>query len=513
MNINYEVERLVQHGIRRGLIDKLDKVEAANKIIEVLNLDGFTISDAEIERIAAEDRDLQLPSEILNNILDYAAEKRELGVLEENTVTYRDLLDSKIMGALTPPTSNVVREFERRKKISLESATDYYYGLSQATNYIRMDRIAKNMHWYSETEYGRLEITINLSKPEKDPKAIAAAKNIPASSYPKCLLCKENSGYRGRVNHPGRQNHRVLPIELQGREWHLQYSPYVYYNEHSIIFSGKHEPMKINRDTFDKLLEFTERVPHYFCGSNADLPIVGGSILSHDHFQGGKHEFPMERAAVEKSLVFKGFEDVEAGIVRWPMSVIRINHLEREKLAELGKRILGAWRGYSDPEAEIYASTGGEPHNTITPIARRRGERYELDLVLRNNRTTSEHPLGLFHPHEEVHHIKKENIGLIEVMGLAVLPGRLKEELNILQEYLPEMDWEKRIREDERVGKHLQWCREMVEKAEVTRENAATYLQEEVGRKFSLVLEHAGVFKRTEKGQQAFERFVDEVNN
>ena len=512
MNINYEIERLVQHGIRRGLIDKLDKVEATNRLIEVLNLDDFAISDAEVERAASEDRDLELPSVILNNILDYASENRELGVLEENTVTYRDLLDSKIMGALTPSTSTVVREFERRKKISLENATDYYYSLSQATNYIRMDRIAKNMHWYTETKYGKLEITINLSKPEKDPKAIAAAKNAPASSYPRCLLCKENAGYRGRLNHPGRQNHRVLPLELQGREWHLQYSPYVYYNEHSIIFSGKHEPMSINRDTFDKLLEFTEKVPHYFCGSNADLPIVGGSILSHDHFQGGRHEFPMERAGLKKKLLFKGFEDVEAGIVKWPMSVIRINHPDRRRLTELGDRILKEWRVYSDSQAEVYSETEGEPHNTVTPIARRRGERYELDLVLRNNRTTREHPLGLFHPHGEVHHIKKENIGLIEVMGLAVLPGRLKEELGILKEYLTEEKWKEKVQKDERVEKHLQWCVEMKERIKITRENADFHLQEEVGRKFSTVLEHAGVFKRNKGGEQAFERFVDRLN-
>ncbi len=512
MNINYEIERLVQHGIRRGLIDKLDKVETTNRLIEVLNLDNFIISEDEVERIGVEDRELELPSIILNNILDYAGKNEELGVLEEDTVTYRDLLDSKIMGALTPSTSTIVREFERRKKISMESATDYYYNLSQATNYIRMDRIAKNMHWYTDTEYGKLEITINLSKPEKDPKAIAAAKNTPASSYPRCLLCKENAGYRGRINHPGRQNHRVLPLDLQGREWHLQYSPYVYYNEHSIIFSGKHEPMSINRDTFDKLLEFTEKVPHYFCGSNADLPIVGGSILSHDHFQGGRHEFPMEKAEVERKLLFKGFEDVDAGIVKWPMSVIRINHPDRRRLTELGEKILSRWRGYSDPQAEVHSETEGEPHNTITPIARRRGERYELDLVLRNNRTSDEHPLGLFHPHGEVHHIKKENIGLIEVMGLAVLPGRLKEELAILQEYLTGNEWEKKIQEDDRVEKHLQWCREITGRVHMTRENAALHLQREVGRKFSTVLEHAGVFKRNKEGKQAFERFVDKVN-
>jgi len=512
MNINYEIERLVQHGIRRGLIHKLDKVEVTNKVIEVLNLDDFNISDAEIERIVSEDRGLVLPSEILNNILNYAAKNNKLGVLEEAGVTYRDLLDSKIMGVLTPSTSTLVREFERRKKVSLKNATDYYYGMSQATNYIRMDRIAKNMHWYSETEYGGLEITINLSKPEKDPKAIAAAINVAANTYPKCLLCKENSGYRGRINHPGRQNHRVLPLELQGKEWYLQYSPYVYYNEHSIIFSGKHEAMSINRDTFDKLLEFTEEFPHYFCGSNADLPIVGGSILSHDHFQGGRHEFPMETAPVEKKILFKGWEDVEAGIVKWPMSVIRINHSDRKRLVELGDKILNEWKAYSDHLAELHSHTGAEPHNTITPIARRRGEKYELDLVFRNNRTTREHPMGLFHPHEEVHHIKKENIGLIEVMGLAVLPGRLREELAILEDYLTGEEWQIRVQTDERVAKHLQWCNEIVERVDLTPENITLILQEEVGKKFSIVLEHAGVFKRSALGQQAFERFIDALN-
>lgn len=509
MNINYQIERLVQHGIRSGMIDVLDKVESINKILEILEMDDFEISPREVAEIEERDREMSLPCEILEEILDYAAGR---GLLEADTTTYRDLMDSKIMGALTPATSVIVREFQRLKEEeSLEAATDYYYGLSQASNYIRTDRIAKNMHWYSETEYGDLEITVNLSKPEKDPKAIAAAKNMTASSYPKCLLCKENNGYRGRVNHPGRQNHRILPMELQGKEWYLQYSPYVYYNEHSIIFSGKHEPMSINRDTFDKLLEFTEKFPHYFCGSNADLPIVGGSILSHDHFQGGRHEFPMEKSPVERKISFDGFGEVEAGIVKWPMSVIRLSHRDRNVLTELGDIILKKWRAYSDEEAGVLAFSGEEPHNTITPIARRRGELYELDLVLRNNRTSEEHPMGIFHPHEEVHHIKKENIGLIEVMGLAVLPGRLKEELEILEGYLQVQDWHTKISEDEGVEKHLDWCRYLESQYTFTHENTMEILKKEVGKKFSTVLEHAGVFKRTPQGQEAFDRFIESI--
>lgn len=509
MNINYEIERLIQHGIRSGMIHSLDRIESINKIIEILQLDDFNITEKDKTEIEVNDKNLKLPSEILDNILDYAEEN---GLLEERTITYRDLMDSKIMGALTPSTSSIIREFNKRKKVSLEGATNYYYNLSQATNYIRMDRIAKNMHWYSPTEYGDLEITVNLSKPEKDPKEIAAAKNAVESSYPKCLLCKENAGYRGRINHPGRQNHRILPMDLQGKEWYLQYSPYVYYNEHSIIFSGEHEPMSISPDTFDKLLEFTEKFPHYFCGSNADLPIVGGSILSHDHFQGGKHEFPMEKAPVEKKVVFEGYEDIDAGIVKWPMSVIRISHRERDRVKELAGKILEEWRIYSDPIVGIYSASEGNPHNTVTPIARRRGELYEMDLVLRNNRTTEEHPMGMFHPHAEVHHIKKENIGLIEVMGLAVLPGRLKEELTTLSDYLLKPDWKKLVKEDNNVNKHLQWIEEIKRERNIEEGTVEAILKEEVGKKFSTVLEHAGVFKRDARGQLAFLRFVDETN-
>jgi len=508
MNINYEIERLIQHGIRSKMVHRLDKTEVTNRVLEILDLDEFEISDKEIADIKMKDKELKLPSEILEKILDFTAQK---GLLKEDTVTYRDLMDSKIMGALMPATSHIIGEFENLKRESLKNATDYYYNLSQASNYIRMDRISKNLHWYSATEYGNLEITVNLSKPEKDPKAIAAAKNMVASSYPKCLLCKENAGYRGRVNHPGRQNHRILPLELQGNEWYLQYSPYVYYNEHSIIFSGKHEPMTINRDTFDKLLEFTEKLPHYFCGSNADLPIVGGSILSHDHFQGGRHEFPMEKSPIEREVVFAGYEDVEAGIVKWPMSVIRISHESREKIAKLGERILREWRGYSDERADIHAFSGDVPHNTVTPIVRRRGEKFEMDLVLRNNRTTEEHPMGIFHPHREVHHIKKENIGLIEVMGLAVLPGRLKEELAVLEEYLQTQDWHSKVAGDDRVEKHLEWCMKLKEETEFTHENTMEILRKKVGEKFSTVLEHAGVFKRDTKGQEAFGRFLEKV--
>lgn len=374
-----------------------------------------------------------------------------------------------------------------------------------------MDRIAKNMHWYSGTEYGDIEITVNLSKPEKDPKAIAAARNARMSSYPKCLLCKENVGYRGRINHPGRQNHRALPITLQEKDWYLQYSPYVYYNEHSIIFSGRHEPMSISEETFDKLLEFVEIFPHYFCGSNADLPIVGGSILSHDHFQGGRHTFPMERSEVERYYEIKGYEDVEVGVVKWPMSVIRIKHRNRRRISELAGVILKKWRSYADEELDIYCRTDEEPHNTVTPIARRRGEEFELDIVLRNNRTSIDHPMGIFHPHNELHHIKKENIGLIEVMGLAVLPGRLKEELQKLKKYLLSSNWKSLIEGDEDVKKHLEWSIDIVEKYDITKENIEEILKDEVGVRFSNVLEHAGVFKRDSTGQEGFKRFIESL--
>lgn len=418
------------------------------------------------------------------------------------------------MGKITPSATHVIDKFIKISNLGgIEKATNNYYEFAQKTNYIRTDRIAKNMHWYSNTEYGNMEITINLSKPEKDPRDIAKERLLPPSSYPKCLLCYENVGYTGRLNHPARQNHRVLPFFLEGEEWFLQYSPYVYYNEHAIVFSGKHRPMKINREAFNRITSFVEQVPHYFVGSNADLPIVGGSILSHDHYQGGHHEFPMAKSPIERAITFKGFEDVEAGIVKWPMSVIRIKSSDRKKLVDLSVKILDNWRKYNDESLDIIAFSGDTPHNTITPIGRRRGKDFELDLVLRNNRTNEKYPLGIFHPHEDVHNIKKENIGLIEVMGLAVLPGRLKEELEILEKYMLEPDFKTKIKNDPKVVKHLEWAINIQEKhVKITSENIKTILKDEIGVTFSRVLEDAGVYKRNNEGEKGLLRFIEYIN-
>ena len=501
IDINYEIERLLQYGIEKKLIDKLDIVFIRNRILEVLKLDEFQ------ERKILKER-LKTPVKLLENILNWANENNRL---VENTITYRDLLDSKIMGCLIPRPSEIIKNFNRTKeKKGIEIATKNYYELSKDSNYIRTERIAKNMHWYSYTEYGDLEITINLSKPEKDPKAIAAAKHMKNSSYPNCLLCKENEGYSGRINYPARQNHRVIPLTLTKEEWFLQYSPYVYYNEHSIIFLGEHKPMKISRITFKRLLEFVEIFPHYFIGSNADLPIVGGSILSHDHFQGGYHEFAMEKAPVEEIIKFKNYPTIRGGIVRWPMSVIRLSSKNKIELVELANEILEKWRGYSDEKLGIFAMSNDEPHNTVTPIARRKGELFELDIVLRNNKTSEEHPLGVFHPHTDVHNIKRENIGLIEVMGLAVLPGRLKEELAILGEIILKDNYIDEIKNNKIVKKHLNWAKKIKEEHKnLTLENIEKILFNEVGIVFSKVLEDAGVYKRDEKGQQGFMKFIE----
>ena len=404
----------------------------------------------------------------------------------------------------------MIRTFQEKYERDPKEATDYFYKLSQDTDYIRRYRIKKDQKWISSTKYGDLDITINLSKPEKDPKAIAAAKNAKQSGYPKCLLCRENEGYAGRVNHPARQNHRIIPVTINDSDWGFQYSPYVYYNEHCIVFNSKHVPMKIEHDTFCKLFDFVKQFPHYFVGSNADLPIVGGSILSHDHFQGGHYEFAMAKAPVERQFKVTGFEDVEAGVVNWPMSVVRISHENSDRLVALADVILEKWRGYSDEEAFIYAETDGEPHNTITPIARKRGDKFELDLVLRNNITTEEHPLGVYHPHAKLHHIKKENIGLIEVMGLAVLPARLKEEMEHLAEaILAGND----IRKDEELAKHADWVEEFLPRyQEVSKDNITEILHKEIGNVFMEVLEDAGVYKRDEKGQAAFDRFLSSLS-
>ena len=493
--INESIAKLVKYGENAGLVSGLDKIYATNRILEVMQ-----ISDYEEPEQIPETPDLE---ETLNELLDDAAKR---GLLEHNSVVYRDLFDTKLMDCLMPRPGEVVKKFEELYAKSPQEATDYFYKLSQDSNYIRRYRVCKDLKWITKTEYGDLDITVNLSKPEKDPKAIAAAKNMKQSGYPKCLLCMENVGYAGRINPPARNNHRIIPLTLNGEPWRFQDHPYGYYHDHCIVFNGKHTPMKIDRNTFKKLFDFVTMFPHYFLGSNADLPIVGGSILTHDHFQGGRYTFAMAKAPVEKSFTVNGFEDVEAGIVKWPMSVIRIRGEKKERLIDLADKILTAWRGYTDADADIYAETNGEPHNTITPIARFRGGKFELDLVLRNNRTTEERPLGLFHPNPKLHHIKKENIGLIEVMGLAVLPSRLKDELALLADYIVEG---KDIRSEESIAKHADWVEEFLPKyTDITKENIMDILHEEIGQVFNQVLEDAGVYKQTEEGRSAFERFV-----
>jgi len=498
LNIYKQIKRLINYGLDEGLIAAEDEMYVRNRLLEILKLDEY-------EEVEVAGEKLSNPQPILDEILLYAYEK---GVLEENTVTYRDLLDTKLMDCFMPRPSEVIRRFYDEYKESPVKATDNYYHMSKASNYIRTERTDRNASWKAATAYGELDITINLSKPEKDPVAIAAAKHMKAASYPKCLLCKENEGYAGTLSHPARNNHRIIPLQLCGEEWFLQYSPYVYYNEHSIIFKGRHEPMRISQATFDRLLEFVEKFPHYFIGSNADLPIVGGSILSHDHFQGGNYRFAMETAPVLKEVSIRGFEDVEACIVRWPMSVIRIRSGNRQRLSELGGKILDSWRKYSDEAVDIIAETKGEPHNTITPIARHSKGKFELDLVLRNNRTSEEHPLGIFHPHSEVHHIKKENIGLIEVMGLAVLPARLVNELELLKSCLRGNG---SIDQYEELEQHRNWFLELKEKYGSTDMDLDEALKIEVGRVFEKVLADAGVFKLDDKGLEAFTRFINSI--
>lgn len=496
-DINLCIKKLIAYGREKGLIDPMDTTYCTNRLLEALHIEDY---DEPAEELPGVDLD-----GTLDELLEYAVEKG----LCEDSIVYRDLFDTKLMGCITPPPSAVAREVWGDYKQSPEKATDRFYKFSCDTNYIRRGRIARDVRWKTQTEYGELDITINLSKPEKDPKAIAAAKTAKQSGYPKCMLCRECEGYAGRVNYPARQNHRIAPLTVCGEDWGFQYSPYVYYNEHCIVFNKKHTPMVIDKGAFDKLLEIVGILPHYFVGSNADLPIVGGSILAHEHFQGGRYVFPMERAEVETPLTFKGFEDVEAGIVKWAMSVIRIRGNDPARLSELADKILRKWRGYTDEQAFIFAETDGEPHNTITPIARRRGGDYELDLVLRNNITTDEHPLGVYHPHAELHHIKKENIGLIEVMGLAVLPSRLKSEMELLAKAMADGG---DIRGDEVLSKHADWAEDILSRYDVTAENVDEVLRGEIGKVFSTVLEHAGVYKRDDAGRQAFMRFVDAVN-
>jgi len=496
MMVSQEITALTRYALEKGLICPEDTTWAVNQLLAVLALDSYEPSDEAV--------DLDLET-ILARLLDDAAAR---GVIDDN-ITARDLLDTKLMAVLTPRPSWVIEQFRSRLAQSREAATDWYYTFSQDTDYIRRYRIAKDVKWVTPTEYGDLDITINLSKPEKDPRAIAAAKSAPQGGYPKCQLCRENEGYAGRMNHPARGNHRVIPVTIDNGQWFLQYSPYVYYNEHCIVFNSRHVPMKIDRSAFRKLLDFVMQFPHYFVGSNADLPIVGGSILSHDHFQGGRYTFAMEKAPVEQEVVFTGFEDVSAGIVHWPMSVLRLRSAEDARLVDLAEKILTAWRVYTDESAFVYAETDGEPHNTITPIARMRDGQYELDLVLRNNITTPEHPMGVYHPHAELHHIKKENIGLIEVMGLAVLPARLKRELSRLGEVLVSGG---DPGADEELAKHASWAAELRTRHHFTADCVDEILRDEVGKVFAQVLEHAGVFKCDRQGREAFLRFVETVN-
>ena len=511
MAIQEAVKKLVAYGLKTCLIEEEDIIYTVNSLLIVLGLDSadFEMSDIEsaYEEVPEDEAALGAYLEnVLKEIDDYAVEN---GLIENDSVVYRDLFDTKVMGLMVERPSSLIDKFYAIYSESPEEATDFYYGLSKNSDYIRRYRIAKDMKWIAPTEYGDLDITINLSKPEKDPKAIAAARNAKQSGYPKCQLCWENEGYSGRVDHPARENHRIIPVTIQDSKWGFQYSPYVYYNEHCIVFNSQHIPMKIEHNTFCKLFDFVKQFPHYFVGSNADLPIVGGSILSHDHFQGGHYTFAMAKAPVEREFKVTGFDDVKAGVVKWPMSVIRLSGPDTDRIIELADVILNKWREYTDEAAFIYAYTDGTPHNTITPIARKRGDDYELDLVLRNNITTDEHPLGVYHPHAQLHHIKKENIGLIEVMGLAVLPARLKAEMASLKEaILGGAD----LRKDEVLEKHADWVDEFLPKYEsINADNIDDILQKEIGKVFMHVLEDAGVYKRNPEGQAAFDRFIKTI--
>lgn len=501
--INTYISALAQYAVDRGLIEENERIYSINMLLDVLKLDEYNPCDDE-DKVIALSSDLEA---ILQFIDDYAYDR---GLIEENSVVYRDLFDTRVMNCFVRRPSEVIRIFNEKYAVSPKEATDFYYEYSKNSDYIRTYRIAKDIKWVYESEYGDIDITINMSKPEKDPKAIAAARNAKQSSYPKCLLCVENEGYAGRINHPARENHRIIPIKILGKEWGLQYSPYVYYNEHCIVLNREHTPMTINREVFEKLFDFIRQFPHYVIATNADLPIVGGSILSHEHFQGGNYSFAMSRAVIEKEVVFKGFEDVEAGILKWPMSVIRIRSTSQERLVDLADKILGAWREYTDEEAFIFAKTNGEPHNTITPAARFANGKYELDLALRNNITTEERPLGVYHPRNEYHHIKKENIGGIEVMGLAILPSRIKSEMELLARCIIEG---KDIRSFDELLKHADWAEEFIPKYEgkINEENVDEILKAEIGKVFVKVLEDAGVFKRDKKGREYFMKFIESV--
>lgn len=489
------INELLNYGVKNNLIDKDEVIYSRNLILDTLDLDDWK-DDA-----PKDNRDIEV---ILLDICGWAVENE----LINNSPAEMELLDTKVMNCITPRPKTVIDKFKADHAISPAAATLNYYNFSKATNYIRDARIKRNLHWYSATPYGDLEITINLAKPEKDPKDIEREKTMPKSSYPSCLLCLDNVGYRGRLNHPARSTHRVIPMTLKSENWHFQFSPYVYYNEHSIVFCEEHRPMKMSKDTFDRLLEFVEQFPHYCIGSNADLPIVGGSILSHDHYQAGKHTFPMEKAGVENSFILKNFPEVECGVVKWPMSVIRITADDKETLSNAALHIFNSWKNYSDESVGLLSHSGETEHNTVTPIARRVGNKFQIDLALRNNRTSDEHPMGIFHPHSEVHNIKKENIGLIEVMGLAILPGRLQDEMKMLETALKDMNWKENIKNDETLKKHFDWINEIQSRRETV---DGEVLKEEIGKTFSTVLEHAGVFKRDSLGKDAFQKFMNSL--
>lgn len=491
------IDELIQYGLQNGLIAEADKVYTTNRLLELFNLSSYTPND-----IVGSTRPIH---EILDDALNYAVCN---GLIEDDTITTKDLFDTRIMGLLTPPPSYVRFTFANNYSASPVDATNYYYNFSKATNYIRRDRIAKDEKWVTATKYGEIDITINLSKPEKDPRDIAKALKAVKSGYPSCLLCRENEGYAGHATHPARQNHRIIPVILDEQEYFLQYSPYVYYNEHCIVFNKEHTPMVINRATFVKLLDFVKQFPHYMIGSNADLPIVGGSILTHDHFQGGNYTFAMAKAPFAWKFTLDKYPDITAGVVDWPMSVIRLQSRDVTALADASDYILNKWRSYTDEDAYIYCQTNGEQHNTITPIARVNNGLFEIDLVLRNNITTDEHPSGLYHPHARYHHIKKENIGLIEVMGLAVLPARLKSEIAAMEDAILNGD---DISQIDSIAHHADWVKEWIGKYSITKENIREILQKEIGLTFSEILECAGVYKRTDDGEAAFKRFLDNL--
>lgn len=495
--IDNAIRGLVDYAIDRKLCKEEDRIYCENRLLALMKQDSYA-PDLSIKN----DRPMH---ELLEQLCDDAAAR---GIITDSPV-YRDLFDTALCDALLPRPSEVIARFNALYAESPEKATDFYYDFSRASNYIRTDRVAKDQKWTVTSPYGEIDITINLSKPEKDPKAIAAAKLAKPSGYPRCNLCIENEGYAGRVDFPARQNHRIIPVTIKGEDWRLQYSPYVYYNEHCILLNGRHTPMQISAKSFARLLDFVRQFPHYFIGSNADLPIVGGSILSHDHFQGGRYTFAMAKAPIEIPLTFKGFESIDAGIVRWPLSTIRLTGDDADEIVRLGEKILATWRGYSDPDAFVFAETDGEPHNTITPIARMANGRFQLDLVLRNNITTDEHPLGVYHPHAELHHIKKENIGLIEVMGLAVLPARLNTEMKQLAEaMLSGAD----LRADDELAIHADWAYEILARRDdFTAESADAILREEIGKVFVKVLEDAGVYKVTPEGRAAFVKFTNSI--